>query len=127
MGNAAARDSISVLPEDRALNIRIAEYGNTITGISYEIRNLSLDRLIERTQLENWGERRRKYPRGSPDTITPNAGRDVSSLPYSRYRGERYLLLHPNYVATHGTMPGIWWNWQIHLQERVWITSRRRI
>ena len=49
MGNAAARDSISVLPEDRALNIRIAEYGNTITGI--------------------------------------------------RYRGERYLLLHPNYVG----------------------------
>ncbi len=54
MGNAAARDSIFVLPEDREFSIRIAEYGNTITGISYEIRNLSLDRLIERTELENW-------------------------------------------------------------------------
>lgn len=54
MGNQAARDSISVLPEDRNLKIRIAEYGATITGIRYEIRNLSMDRLIERTEAENW-------------------------------------------------------------------------
>jgi len=54
MGNQAARDSISVLPENRDLHIRIAEYGTTITGISYEIRNLSMDRLVERTEVENW-------------------------------------------------------------------------
>ena len=54
MGNTAARESISVLPEDRALPIRIEEYGNTIIGIRYEIRNLSLDRLIERTELKDW-------------------------------------------------------------------------
>ena len=54
MGNQAARDSISVLPEDRGLNIRIEEYGNTITGISYEVRNLTLDRLVERTEVEDW-------------------------------------------------------------------------
>ena len=54
MGNQAARESISVLPEDRGLNIRIEEYGNTITGISYEVRNLTLDRLVERTEVEDW-------------------------------------------------------------------------
>lgn len=54
MGNQAARESISVLPENREMKIRIAEYGNSITGISYEIRNLSMDRLIERTVLTNW-------------------------------------------------------------------------
>ena len=54
MGNQAARGSISVLPEDRGLNIRIEEYGNTITGIGYEIRNLSMERLIERTEVEEW-------------------------------------------------------------------------
>ena len=54
MGNQVVRDSISVLPEDRRLSLRIAEYGNTITGISYEIRNLSMDRLVERTELTQW-------------------------------------------------------------------------
>lgn len=54
MGNQAARECISVLPENREMKIRIAEYGNTITGISYEVRNLSMDRLIERTELDDW-------------------------------------------------------------------------
>ena len=54
MGNQAARDSISVLPENRELGIKITEYGNTITGIGYEVRNLSLDRLIERTDITEW-------------------------------------------------------------------------
>ena len=54
MGNQAARESISVLPEDRGLHIRIQEYGSTITGISYEVRNLTLDRLVERTEVEDW-------------------------------------------------------------------------
>lgn len=54
MGNQAARDQISVLPENRVLNLNIKEYGNTVTGIRYEIRNLSLDRLIERTEVTDW-------------------------------------------------------------------------
>ena len=56
MGNQAAGESISVLPEDRKLNIRVKEYGNGITGLSYEVRNLSMNRLIERTQVEDWQE-----------------------------------------------------------------------
>ena len=54
MGNRTARDSISILPADRSLTMRIHEYGNTITGISYEIRTLSMERLIERTQIQDW-------------------------------------------------------------------------
>lgn len=54
MGNKAARETISVLPESRLLNLQIKEYGNTITGIQYEIRNLEMDRLIERTEIKDW-------------------------------------------------------------------------
>ena len=54
MGNQAAGDTISVLPEDRKLAIRVKEYGNGIAGLSYEVRNLSMDRLIEKTEVEDW-------------------------------------------------------------------------
>lgn len=55
MGNQAARDSISVLPENRELGIKITEYGNTITGISYEVRNHDhWTGWIERTDITEW-------------------------------------------------------------------------
>lgn len=54
MENQAARESITVLPEDRALKLRISTYGNTISGISYEVRSLSMDRLVEQTTLDSW-------------------------------------------------------------------------
>ena len=57
MGNRAAGEAISVLSSDRRLNLRIHEFGNTITEISYEIRNLSMDRLIERTALSDWSSK----------------------------------------------------------------------
>lgn len=66
MGNQAARDSISVLPEDRGLSLRIEEYGNTVTGISYEIRNLSMERLVERTDVDTWNS-----GNGSTDVVLP--------------------------------------------------------
>ena len=66
MGNQAARESISVLPEDRGLNIRIEEYGNTITGISYEVRNLTLAGGEDRSG--RLGKRGRKRQRGAPDS-----------------------------------------------------------
>ena len=68
MGNQAARESISVLPEDRGLHIRIQEYGSTITGISYEVRNLTLDRLVERDCGGRVGQRRRKCQRSAADS-----------------------------------------------------------
>ncbi len=106
MGNAAARDSISVLPEDRALNIRIAEYGNTITGISYEIRNLSLDRLIERTQLENW-----ESADGSTHAVLPIQNlltRDETYLLCLTVdTGERDIYYYTRIMwATHGNYAG---------------------
>lgn len=54
MGNQAAREAISVLPADRKLTLKIQEYGNTIAGIKYEVRNLSMERLIERSEVKDW-------------------------------------------------------------------------
>lgn len=54
MRNTTARECLTVLPKDRALNIHIAQYVGTITGIQYEIRSLDLSRLVERTSLADW-------------------------------------------------------------------------
>lgn len=54
MGNVTARDSLTILPEDRALNIEIIGDDLQIEGISYEIRSLDTTRLIENTTLESW-------------------------------------------------------------------------
>ena len=43
MGQTAARNALTVLPQDRALNIRIANYSGNINGISYEVRSLDLE------------------------------------------------------------------------------------
>ncbi len=49
MGNRASSDSITPLPEDRRLGIKLQLYGNTITELSYEIRSLDLEHYIEKT------------------------------------------------------------------------------
>lgn len=54
MQQAAAREALTVLPDDRALNIRISDFDGTISGISYEVRSLDLERLVERTALTEW-------------------------------------------------------------------------
>ena len=54
--NRAAGNSLTVLPEDRALAVLIEKGGDAVTGISYEIRTMDLERLIERTVLEQWEE-----------------------------------------------------------------------
>ena len=54
--NEEARSSITLVPENRALEISIAEYGNTVTEMQYEIRDLSMDRLVENTQVESWSQ-----------------------------------------------------------------------
>lgn len=56
MGQAAVRESLTILPEDRALNVRLTDYDGTILGIRYEIRSLDLQRLVENTRLESWEE-----------------------------------------------------------------------
>lgn len=54
MKQMTARESLTILPSDRMLNIQIEEYGSEITGIQYEIRSLDLERLVERTMLKAW-------------------------------------------------------------------------
>lgn len=54
MGNTAARDSLTVLPQDRALAVHAVGNQETVTGIRYEIRSLDLERLVENTTLEEW-------------------------------------------------------------------------
>ena len=54
MREAVMRDTLTVLPQDRNLAIRLEQYEGTVTGIYYEIRALDLERLIERTQVESW-------------------------------------------------------------------------
>lgn len=54
MGNAAAADCLTVLPENRELPIHVSEIHESVIGISYEIRSLDLERLVENTRLETW-------------------------------------------------------------------------
>lgn len=54
MGHVTARDSLTILPEDRALHVRIAGYDGNVLGIRYEIRSLDLQRLVENTRLDSW-------------------------------------------------------------------------
>ena len=54
MAGAGLRGSLTVLPEDRQLGIRIGRCQGQVTGIYYEIRTLSSDRLVERSRVEDW-------------------------------------------------------------------------
>ena len=42
MGKQAARDMITVLPQDRQLKLVVQEYDNMVASASYEIRTLDL-------------------------------------------------------------------------------------
>lgn len=48
MGNHATRDMITVLPENRELQLVVQEYDNMVASVSYEIRTLDLSHLIEK-------------------------------------------------------------------------------
>lgn len=56
MGNAAASDSITPLPENRRLSLRIRPYANSIIGLSYEVRSLNLQHYIEKTEVTEFPE-----------------------------------------------------------------------
>ena len=48
MAKQAARDMITVLPQDRQLKLVVQEYDNMVASASYEIRTLDLSHLIEK-------------------------------------------------------------------------------
>jgi len=54
MKQTTARDSLTILPEDRQLKLSIEDCGAQITGIQYEIRSLDMERLVERTMVKTW-------------------------------------------------------------------------
>lgn len=54
MGQVTARDSLTILPVDRALQVKVAGYDGNVLGIRYEIRSLDLQRLVENTRLDSW-------------------------------------------------------------------------
>lgn len=54
MGNAAAADCLTVLPENRELPVHVTGIRSSVIGIRYEIRSLDLERLVENTRLETW-------------------------------------------------------------------------
>jgi hypothetical protein len=54
MGNTLSRDSLTILPQDRQLEIDIVSGSQPLTGVRYEIRSLDLDRLVENTTLNDW-------------------------------------------------------------------------
>ena len=54
MGQAVSRESVTTLPQNRELEVRIAECKADITAAQYEIRSMDLSRLVERTSIEDW-------------------------------------------------------------------------
>lgn len=54
MNSSVLRDSLTPLPQDRALAIHIDRCQGQVTGIYYEIRSLDFTSLIERTSVESW-------------------------------------------------------------------------
>ena len=49
MGNTCA-DMVTILPASRKLQIHIKTYAANISGLSYQVRNLSMDHFIEKTE-----------------------------------------------------------------------------
>jgi len=56
MGNAAARDCLTILPQDRRMSVEIVDNTEMVTAIRYEIRSLDMERLVEDTTLESWDQ-----------------------------------------------------------------------
>ena len=50
---SADRGSLIVLPSDRKLSVRFA-FADGIRSLRYEIRNMDMDHLVERTELTGW-------------------------------------------------------------------------
>ena len=52
MGNKSASDSITPLPENRRLKLKLKLYGNVVNELTYEVRSLDLEHYIEKTTVE---------------------------------------------------------------------------
>ena len=79
MDAAAMRDTLTPVDESRRISVQVDTYGRHLTGISYEVRSLDRERLIEKTELVQWEDKDR----------TVNADFRLENL---IEEGEEYLL-----------------------------------
>ena len=91
MGQKAARESLTVLPDDRRLQLHIQNGNTGILGIRFEIRTLDLERLLERTQVENWSDE------GENQTV-------ILPIQNLLSKGTEYLLKIELDTENHGTV-----------------------
>lgn len=54
MSAASMRDSLTPIDNERNVKISVDTYGNRLTGISYEVRSLNEERLLEKTSVGQW-------------------------------------------------------------------------
>lgn len=56
MKQTVSREALTLLPADRSLNLQISGDSGNIKGISYEVRSLDMERLVERTTVDTWSQ-----------------------------------------------------------------------
>lgn len=54
MNGSYLRETLTPLPDNRALTIDVATFGETISHITYEVRSLDMSRLVENTEVYNY-------------------------------------------------------------------------
>lgn len=54
MDSSVAAELLTLIPEDRKLALDIENQEDAVTAIRYDVRSMDRQRLIERTDLENW-------------------------------------------------------------------------
>ncbi len=102
MNPSVARDSLVILSDDRKLDLEIDEYGVSPLSIGYEIRSMDGERLVERTELDEWTD---------ADGVT-RAQLPIQNLIAA---GEEYLLHIRLETEPHG---------EVHYYTRILIPDR---
>ena len=54
MEESSLRDSLTPIGEDRSISLRVDKYGMNITGMSFEVRSIDGERLVEATDVYNY-------------------------------------------------------------------------
>lgn len=60
MVNRYMRDTVTPLPKDRKLQLKITAKGDAVKGIRYEIRSLDTTELVENTEIDAWDVNEKK-------------------------------------------------------------------
>lgn len=84
------RGNVTPLQNDGQMTISVDSFGNTVTGISYEVRDADTSRLIESSQVEKWDTQE-----SSGDLTGDHTGDVVTAvLPIQKLieEGREYLL-----------------------------------